>query len=142
MFGAVGSTVDTRLRQSLKLNVKHFLREGGLCARTVLCGTQVDHGVFAVGYGTCLVSLMVHVGFKDQLTDGELVSSPCSSLLKQNILFQSVCSQQRAECSLTMASLPFTATSGEKPDHRALAVLFWGLYTGTVSGGADAWDLS
>ena len=37
---------------------------------------ELDHGVLAVGYGTGLVSLMVHVGFKDVLPDGELCRMP------------------------------------------------------------------
>ena len=39
---ASGSTVDTRLRQSLDLNFTHFPRAGGLRALTVACGMQLE----------------------------------------------------------------------------------------------------
>ena len=48
---AVLSTVNARLRQHLEVNFIYFPREGGLCALTAVCGTQLDRGVVAVGYG-------------------------------------------------------------------------------------------
>ena len=112
VFSAVGPTVDTRPRDYVVLNFTLFLLEGGPCVLSAVCGTQLDHAVPAVGYGTGLVLLMVHVGFKGVLTDGELSLMPAFvSILALEAVHtlpgrDRMCSQQRGRPGLVPRRLP------------------------------------